>query len=155
MLCVEISSYDYIIPTVINVIKQRGVDSGGWWNVNCLIESCESFKRVVMFSLSVCIVEHVSMISLFDFNIITSKDSNSSSSLPSWSILALNGIKRDIKLKITFQASSIKSVDVNIILFQKERYFHLLISAAANIYVSQLNEAIIQTVEVFTSCYSI
>ena len=76
---------------------------------------------------------HVSDI---EFNIITHKDSNSSP-LPTWSIPARNGIIRNIKRKITFQPRFITSEDVNIILFQKERYFHLFIFAAAYIYVCQ------------------
>ena len=70
------------------------------------------------------------------FNIITYKDGNSSS-LPPWFILVHNGLIRDIKFKITFKPGFIKNENVNIILFQKERYFHLLISAEAKIYMSQ------------------
>ena len=53
--------------------------------------------------------------------------------LPSCSVLAYDGIIQNIKIKITFKPGFIKCEDVNIILFQKERYFHVLISAAASI----------------------
>ena len=90
-----------------------------------------------MASLSVFNVEHVSMIS----NLISL--CTRIATLPSclfWSIIARNGIIRDIKLKSTFKPGFIESKDVNIILFQKERYFHLLISAAAYICVPILEE---------------
>ena len=58
----------------------------------------------------------------------THKDSNSSP-LSSWSIPRRNGIIQNIKLKITFKPGFIKSEDVNIILFQKERYLRFFIYA--------------------------
>ena len=62
---------------------------------------------------------------------MTHKDSNFSS-LPSWFAIAHNNIIRNIELKVAFKPSFIESENFNVILFKKERYFHFLISAAAN-----------------------
>ena len=68
---------------------------------------------------------------------MTHKDSKSSS-LTSWSVNARNNIIWNIELKVAFKLIFIESENINIILFKEERYFHFLISAAANINVSQI-----------------
>ena len=76
------------------------------------------------------------------------KDSNSSS-FPSWSVIVRNKIIRNIELKVAFKPSFIESENLNVILFEKERYFYFLIPAAANINVNQLSEEVSKEETIF------
>ena len=103
--------------------------------VEMLVGNWESFSVIVRALLSVSRLEHASMIPKLMF--MTHKYSNSSSLL-SWPAIARNNIIRNIELKVAFKPSFIESENVNINLFKKERYLHFLISAAANINMSQI-----------------
>ena len=67
---------------------------------------------------------------------MTHKDGNTSP-MPLLSIIARSDIIWNIKLEFTFKPGFTESEDVNITLFHKDRYFDLLISADAYVYICQ------------------